>query len=86
MALPETTAARLANVSSHPPVERFRVAFDDDHVLHADAELVGHDLGENRLVPLSLRSQPRIDVDLACYWVDLDVAPLVRALVPVPSM
>ena len=60
------------------PVEPARVAGHDLDVRRRDAERVGRDLRERRLVRLPLRRQAGRDQDLAGDRVDLDVGALVR--------
>ena len=78
MALPETTAARLAKVAT--PQSNALVSPSTTITSSTlDAELVGDDLREDRVVALPLRGEAGVDVDLAGDRMDLDVAALIGA-------
>ena len=50
---------RAAAEGAHAVPDQRGVALDDAHHLHGDLELVGHQLGEGRLVPLAVRGGSR---------------------------
>src|SRR3954451_24522971 len=92
IALPETTAARLPQGATPPSNPRGSpggtstaapelagIAGDDEHVLRRDADRVGRDLRERRLVALALRGEPGRDEHLARDRVHLHVRALVGA-------
>src|SRR5262249_60428135 len=60
---PEGDAAAAEGAEALGP--RARVAVDHLHVVGGDAEMVGHDLGEGRFVPLPVRARARDGGDLA---------------------
>src|SRR3989441_13327624 len=47
-------ARRAAAVGAHAERDLRGVAVDDLHLLHGEPQLVGHQLGERRLVPLAV--------------------------------
>ena len=76
MALPDTTAARLAKVAT-PQSIGGRVSLDHDDVFDFHAQLVGDDLRKDRIVSLPLLAQPGIDIDLAGDGVDFHMSAFV---------
>ena len=66
-----------AGKSRDTPIESLGVAFDHDHVFRLDAELIGDDLGEHRVVALPLGRKTGVDIDLAGDRMDADMAAFV---------
>ena len=62
------TASAAAAVGAHAELDQPGVAVDDLDIVERHAQLVGHDLGEGRLLPLAVREEPVKTVTLPVGW------------------